>query len=123
MGLSADPVDKSVTVISSGLTQLASMFLSKAERSQLGELAKNDARSQQKVGVECAVLARCEVINMGYYTPMQYSEVKAIAKSIAKWTMRHFTPAKFSESQAKKGRKSKGGGRPIDLRSDEQLKP
>jgi hypothetical protein len=43
---------------------------------------------------------------------MQSSEVKAIAKSIAKWTMFHFTPQQFSASQAKKGRKSKGGGRP-----------
>ena len=47
---------------------------------------------------------------------MQPSEVKAIAKSIAKWTMIHFTPQRFSASQAKKGRKggqkSAGGGRP-----------
>ncbi len=68
-----------------------------------------------------AVLACCEAVNMGYDTPMQYSEVKAIAKSIAKsiakWTMRHFTPAKFSESQARKGRR-----RPVDQRSDTQLK-
>jgi hypothetical protein len=56
---------------------------------------------------EYAVLARCEAINMGYDTPMQYSEMKSIARSIAKWTMRHFTPVKFSESQARKG-----GGRP-----------
>ncbi|HIF9218099.1 TPA: replication initiation protein, partial [Photobacterium damselae] len=39
-----------------------------------------------------------------------------IAKSIAKWTMTHFTPQRFSESQARKGRKgghkSTGGGRP-----------
>ncbi|WP_227876511.1 hypothetical protein [Photobacterium frigidiphilum] len=62
------------------------------------------------------MLARCEAINMGYDTPM----LKSIAKSIAKWTMRHFTPAKFSESQARKGVKggrvggkmSNGGGRP-----------
>ncbi|PSU45187.1 hypothetical protein C9J12_23565 [Photobacterium frigidiphilum] len=64
---------------------------------------------------EYAVLARCETIKMGYDTPMQYSEVKSIARSIAKWTMRHFTLAKFSESQARKGVKggkcSKGGGR------------
>ncbi len=58
--------------------------------------------------------------------------MKAIAKSIANWTFKHFTPCKFRESQAKKGAKggkagsledkvkagliggttSKGGGRP-----------
>ena len=58
--------------------------------------------------------------------------MKAIAKSIANWTFKHFTPSKFRESQAKKGTKggkagsledkvkagliggtaSKGGGRP-----------
>ena len=54
--------------------------------------------------------------------------MKAIAKSIANWTFKHFTPSKFRESQAKKGAKggkagsledkvkagriSKGGGRP-----------
>jgi hypothetical protein len=58
---------------------------------------------------------------------MQPSEVKAIAKSIAKWTMIHFTPQRFSESQAKKGRKggqkSVGGGRPIDKESEAQQKP
>ncbi|MFC1502808.1 replication initiation protein [Pseudomonadota bacterium] len=76
---------------------------------------------------EDAVLARCEAINMGYVTPMPYSEVKSIAKSIAKWTIKHFTPAKFSESQAVKGAKggkrSKGGGRPVNQQSDAQLKP
>ena len=58
--------------------------------------------------------------------------MKFIAKSIANWTFKHFTPCKFRESQAKKGAKggklgslegkvkagliggtaSKGGGRP-----------
>jgi len=33
--------------------------------------------------------------------------VKAIAKSIANWTYREFTPEKFRQSQAKKG--AKGG--------------
>ena len=73
-----------------------------------------------------AVHARCEAVNVGYIYPMQPSEVKAIAKSIAKWTMIHFTPQRFSASQAKKGRKSKGGGRPvgtINIESEAQQKP
>ncbi|HIF9201350.1 TPA: primase C-terminal domain-containing protein [Photobacterium damselae] len=70
-----------------------------------------------------AVLARCEAVNLNYVQPMQPSEVRSIAKSIAKWTMTHFTPQQFSESQAKKGRKSKGGGRPINISSEAQQKP
>ncbi|HIF9266835.1 TPA: primase C-terminal domain-containing protein [Photobacterium damselae] len=74
-----------------------------------------------------AVLARCEAVNLNYVQPMQPNEVRSIAKSIAKWTMAHFTPQQFSESQARKGRKggqkSTGGGRPIDENSLEQLRP
>ncbi|PLC55973.1 LuxR C-terminal-related transcriptional regulator, partial [Photobacterium carnosum] len=40
-----------------------------------------------------------------FTVPLPVSEVKAIAKSIANWTYRHFTPEKFRESQAIKGRK------------------
>ena len=69
-----------------------------------------------------------ETLNAQFITPLPLSEVKAIAKSIANWTFKHFTPSKFRESQAKKeakggkagsledkvkaGRISKGGGRP-----------
>ena len=74
-----------------------------------------------------AVLARCESVNMGFSQPMMTNEVMAIAKSIAKWTIVHFTPAGFSASQASKGRKggkcSTGGGRPIDSHSEAQQKP
>ncbi|MGL5037297.1 MAG: replication initiation protein, partial [Aeromonas sp.] len=44
------------------------------------------------------------------------SEIKAIAKSIARWIWQRFTPAGFSQAQAHRGAKggkvSKGGGRP-----------
>ena len=73
-----------------------------------------------------------KALNAQFITPLPLSEVKAIAKSIANWTFKHFTPSKFRESQAKKGAKggkagsledkvkagliggtaSKGGGRP-----------
>ena len=59
--------------------------------------------------------------------PLPVSEVKAIAKSIANWTYREFTPDKFRHSQAKKGAKggkvSRGGGRPTNTTSEAQTKP
>ena len=67
-----------------------------------------------------AVYDQVEAINSQFKVPLPVSEVKAIAKSIANWTYREFTPEKFRHSQAKKGAKggkvggkvSKGGGRP-----------
>ena len=75
-----------------------------------------------------AVYAQVEALNIQFTAPLPVSEVKAIAKSIANWTYRQFSPAKFRASQAVKGRKggkagskedkakagsmSKGGGRP-----------
>ncbi|PLC55966.1 replication initiation protein, partial [Photobacterium carnosum] len=52
-----------------------------------------------------AVYAEVESLNSQFTVPLPVSEVKAIAKSIANWTYRHFTPEKFRESQAIKGRK------------------
>ncbi len=54
-----------------------------------------------------AVYEHVETLNAQFITPLPLSEVKAIAKSIANWTFKHFTPSKFRESQAKKG--AKGG--------------
>ena len=48
-----------------------------------------------------------KALNAQFITPLPLSEVKAIAKSIANWTFKHFTPSKFRESQAKK--EAKGG--------------
>lgn len=39
--------------------------------------------------------------------PLPDSEIKAMARSVARWTWKHITPAGFSASQARKG--SKGG--------------
>lgn len=52
--------------------------------------------------------------------PLPLSEVKATAKSVARWTHKNFSATGFSEWQAKQGAKggkiggklSKGGGRP-----------
>lgn len=54
-----------------------------------------------------AVYDHVEALNTQFKVPLPVSEVKAIAKSIANWTYREFTPEKFRQSQAKKG--AKGG--------------
>jgi hypothetical protein len=56
---------------------------------------------------ERAVKAQIEAINNGFEQPLPYSEVKATAKSIAKWVWQRFSYGDFSEIQAKRG--AKGG--------------
>ncbi|WP_407487529.1 replication initiation protein [Acinetobacter baumannii] len=58
---------------------------------------------------ERAVRAQIEAINSGFEQPLPYGEVKATAKSIAKWVWRNHNSAEFqqafSEKQAKRGKK------------------
>ena len=56
---------------------------------------------------EKAVRAQIEAINNGFEQALPYSEVKATAKSIAKWVWQRFSYGNFSEIQAKRG--AKGG--------------
>lgn len=56
-----------------------------------------------------AVLTRARAYN-DFEGPLPDSEVKATAKSVAKWTHRHMSPAGFSDAQASRGR-MKGAGR------------
>ena len=56
---------------------------------------------------ERAVRAQIEAINSSFEVPLPYSEVKATAKSIAKWVWQRFSYGDFSEIQAKRG--AKGG--------------
>lgn len=56
---------------------------------------------------ERAVRAQIEAINSGFEQPLPYSEVKATAKSIAKWVWQRFSYGNFSEIQAQRG--AKGG--------------
>jgi len=50
-----------------------------------------------------AVLDHAECYN-DFSTPLPYGEVKATARSIARWTWRHFTPASWRKVQADRGR-------------------
>lgn len=55
-----------------------------------------------------AVLGHAERMNK-FNVPLAFSEVRAIAKSVAKWTWMHFDDSKFSAIQSARG---KLGGRP-----------
>ncbi len=41
-----------------------------------------------------------------FNSPLSYAEVKAIARSVARWTWKHFSPQAFSQIQAARGRRS-----------------
>lgn len=60
---------------------------------------------------ERAVKTHMEAINSSFEVPLPYSEVKATAKSIAKWVWQRFSYGEFSAIQAKRGAKGckKGG--------------
>ena len=60
---------------------------------------------------EQAVKTHLEAINNTFEPPLPHSEVKATAKSIAKWVWQRFSYGDFSEIQAKRGAKGgkKGG--------------
>ena len=46
-----------------------------------------------------AVEGHCQTVNGEFETPLYYREVRGIARSIAGWTWRRFSPEKFSEFQ------------------------
>ncbi|MDH1900696.1 primase C-terminal domain-containing protein, partial [Aeromonas caviae] len=63
-----------------------------------------------------ACVDRASGYNAQFEQPLPANEVRHTAKSIAKWTHQHLSPAGFREEQARRGAKggkvSKGGGRP-----------
>lgn len=51
-----------------------------------------------------AVLREAEIVNQRFETPLMLSEVRATAKSVAKWTWQHFSEASFSQIQQARAR-------------------
>jgi len=75
---------------------------------------------------------RAHAYNLQFSIPLNDKETMGIAKSIAKWVKEKFSKEDFDfyvqkthskEIQSLRGRKSRGGGRPIDPLSLEQSKP
>ena len=54
-----------------------------------------------------AIEHQCDQVNNGFYEPLPMSEIRAISKSIARWTYKHLTPSGLSEWHSKRG--AKGG--------------
>ena len=74
---------------------------------------------------ERAVYAQIDAINSGFEQPLPLSEVKATAKSIAKWVWQRFSYGDFSDLQAKrgaKGGKAKGDAYSVKREQAVQLK-
>jgi len=55
-----------------------------------------------------AVLGQAEKLNV-FTPPLSFSEVKAVSRSVARWTWRQFSDEKFSAVQSARGKR---GGRP-----------
>ena len=73
---------------------------------------------------EKAVITQMTAFNSMFEQPLSHSEVKATAKSIAKWVWQRFSYGEFREIQAKRG--SKGGAkskRPPVAGSEASTKP
>nr|WP_015060319.1 replication initiation protein [Rahnella sp. WMR66]CAZ68178.2 RepA protein [Rahnella sp. WMR66] len=79
-----------------------------------------------------ACYERSSAYNLQFAMPLDESEVFGVARSIAKWTSKNFSESDFikyvvnthiSSIQSKRGKKSKGGGRKLNVNSESQKKP
>lgn len=75
------------------------------------EYQRNSASFEQW---QRAVLGQAEMMN-AFTVPLSFNEVKAVAKSVAKWTWRHFSDENFSSIQSARGKR---GGRPATTTRD-----
>jgi len=78
---------------------------------ELRTVAYREVRQYKRDGQNFdAWLARCvkvaTALNMQFPDAMKLGEVRAIAKSVAKWTWRHFSVEKFSAIQSARGKRS-----------------
>ncbi|MEQ8824440.1 MAG: replication initiation protein [Filomicrobium sp.] len=46
------------------------------------------------------LVGHANALNQSFCTPLRYSEVRCIARSVSKWTWRNFSPEEFSEIQS-----------------------
>lgn len=66
-----------------------------------GNVLKFKVESNQKAFFEF-VLAACQGVNAGFPTPLEMKEITSIAKSISKWTWKHFKSALMSAEEWQK---------------------
>lgn len=62
-----------------------------------------------------ALLHEAEGLNSRFVTPLAFPEVRAVAKSVAKWTWRRFTLEAFSTLQRSRAQKRWGQPRPASV--------
>jgi len=76
---------------------------------KLRQIAYREVLTFKRAGPIEAWLARCLhvaiALNQQFPRAMRLSEVRSIAKSVAKWTWRHFSERSFSERQSQRGKR------------------
>ena len=76
---------------------------------ELRQIAYQEVLSFKRAGAVEAWSGRCERlaigINQQFPVPLRYSEVRSIARSVAKWTWRHFSEQAFSQRQSQRGKR------------------
>jgi len=78
----------------------------------LRSIAYREVLTFKQQGESCAAFAkrleyRASAINRQFAVPLSVSELRSIARSVAKWTWREFSPERFSEVQSRRGRRTR----------------